>query len=99
MFRGIDYENLKEGDLITFYGVHVLRWEDDIRPYGIEPTIAFVQDDSLEKENRQLREALGNLSKETRKAHADRNNLTPGCAVCDAIKEAEQVLAATDPTE
>jgi len=58
LFRGIDYENLKEGDLIQFYGVHVLKWEDEIRPYGIEPRIAFVKDDSLEKENRLMREAL-----------------------------------------
>jgi len=61
MFRGIDYENLKEGDLIQFYGVHVLRWEDEIRPYGIEPRIAFVEDDTLEKENAKLKKALENI--------------------------------------
>ena len=46
--KAIDYENLSEGDLITWYGMHVLRWEDEIRPYGIDPTIAFVQDDTQE---------------------------------------------------
>jgi len=46
--KAIDYENLSEGDLVTWYGVHVLRWERDIRPYGIEPSIAFVQDDTQE---------------------------------------------------
>ena len=46
--KAINYENLQEGDLITWYGMHVLRWEDEIRPYGIEPSIAFVQDDTQE---------------------------------------------------
>ena len=56
--KAIDYDDLKEGDLITWYGVHVLSWEDNIRPLGIEPTIAFVQDDTLETENQRLRELL-----------------------------------------
>jgi hypothetical protein len=56
--KAIDYENLSDGDLITWYGVHVLQWESDIRPYGIEPTIAFVQDDSQEELIKQLLEAL-----------------------------------------
>ena len=59
--KAIDYDDLKEGDLITWYGMHVLRWEDDIRPLGIEPTIAFVQDDTLESENQRLRELLVEL--------------------------------------
>lgn len=45
MIKIIEYENLEEGDLVTWYGVHVLQWEREIRPYGIEPTVAFVQDD------------------------------------------------------
>jgi hypothetical protein len=59
--KAIDYENLSDGDLITWYGVHVLQWESDIRPYGIEPTIAFVQDDSQEELIKQLLEALEGL--------------------------------------
>ena len=56
--KAIDYENLSEGDLITWYGMHVLRWEDEIRPYGIEPSIAFVQDDTQEILIGELLEAL-----------------------------------------
>ena len=56
--KAIDYENLSEGDLITWYGMHVLRWEDEIRPYGIEPTIAFVQDNTQEILIGELLEAL-----------------------------------------
>ena len=59
--KAIDYDDLKEGDLMTWYGMHVLRWEDDIRPLGIEPTIAFVQDDTLESENQRLRELLAEI--------------------------------------
>jgi hypothetical protein len=58
MFRAIDYDNLKEGDLIQFYGVHVLKWERAIRPLGIEPTIAFVEDDTQEQQLAAMREAL-----------------------------------------
>ena len=57
--KAIDYDNLSEGDLVTWYGVHVLRWEDEImRPYGIFPTIAFVQDNTLEDQIAALLEAL-----------------------------------------
>ena len=56
--KAIDYENLSEGDLITWFGVHVLRWEDEIRPFGIEPTMAFVQDDTQEKQIAELLDAL-----------------------------------------
>jgi hypothetical protein len=56
--KAISYENLQEGDLITWYGVHVIRWEDEIRPYGIEPTIAFVKDDTQDGLIKQLLAAL-----------------------------------------
>ncbi|MHA2253522.1 MAG: hypothetical protein ACXAD7_24400 [Candidatus Kariarchaeaceae archaeon] len=62
--KAIDYENLKEGDLITWYGVHVLKWEDEISPYGIEPTMAFVQDDTQDELITQLLEALEAMHKE-----------------------------------
>ncbi len=63
MFKCISYENLKEGELIQFFGVHVFAWEDDIRPMGIEPTVAFVEDDTLEQENKRMRDALEEIVK------------------------------------
>ncbi|MHA2094593.1 MAG: hypothetical protein ACW98F_08190 [Candidatus Hodarchaeales archaeon] len=91
--KAIDYENLEEGDLITWYGVHVLKWEDEISPYGIEPTMAFVQDDTQDELITQLLKALKELCNEIRNAHVDSNHLVPGCAVCDALNEAEQAIA------
>lgn len=78
--KAIDYENLKEGDLVTWYGVHVLQWEREIRPYGIEPTIAFVQYDSVEEINTDLLEALkSSLGAESSKdCYADHHGYCQG---------------------
>jgi len=53
-YKGIDYENLKEGDLIQFYGVHVLTWIREISPIGIEPTIAFIESEQVKALREQL---------------------------------------------
>ncbi len=78
MFKCISYENLEEGELIQFFGVHVFAWEDDIRPMGIEPTVAFVEDDTMEKQNAALvtaledaRSWLENISKPNQRQYQD----------------------------
>ncbi len=58
LFRGIDFENLEDGEYIQFFGVHMLSWGDIERATGIKPTIAFIEDDTLEKENAAMVEAL-----------------------------------------
>ena len=77
--KAIDYENLSEGDLITWYGMHVLRWEDEIRPYGIEPSIAFVQDNTQD-------ELIAELLKALKALMDDRHNW-------EAWLDAENVIA------
>lgn len=42
LYRLIEYEDLKEGDLIQFFGVHVLKWERLMGP-NIRPDYAFVE--------------------------------------------------------
>lgn len=39
-FNAIPYDQLKEGDLVQFFGVHVLGWTREC--HG-EPTMAFIQ--------------------------------------------------------
>lgn len=58
LFRGIDYENLKDGEYIQFFGIHMLSWGDIERATGIKPTIAFIEDDTLEKQNANLIKGL-----------------------------------------
>lgn len=58
LFRGIDFENLEDGEYIQFFGVHMLSWGDIERATGIKPTIAFIEDDSLEKQIADLVAAL-----------------------------------------
>jgi NTP pyrophosphatase (non-canonical NTP hydrolase) len=38
-----NYEDLEDGELVTFFGVHVLRWD---RGWG-DPTVAITTEDSL----------------------------------------------------
>ena len=80
--KAIDYDDLKEGDLITWYGMHVLRWEDDIRPLGIEPTIAFVQDDTLESENQRLVDVADRRSALLKMHENDRISFGNRCPFC-----------------
>lgn len=58
LFRGIDFENLEDGEYIQFFGVHMLSWGDIERATGIKPTIAFIEDDTLEQQKAALVEAL-----------------------------------------
>ncbi len=63
LFRGIDFENLEDGELIQFFGVHMLRWGDIERATGIKPTIAFIEDDTLKQQNADLVAALEDTQK------------------------------------
>ena len=45
-YRLIPYDQLKEGDMIQFFGVHVLRWEREI--IHVQPDYAFVKDDKTD---------------------------------------------------
>ena len=62
LFRGINFENLKDGEYIQFFGVHMLSWGDIERATGIKPTIAFIEDDTLEKQNADLVTALEKIA-------------------------------------
>lgn len=44
-YKLIPYEQLEEGEMIQFFGVHVLRWEREFSPLGITPAYAFVEDE------------------------------------------------------
>ena len=57
LYRGIDFENLEDGEYIQFFGVHMLSWGDIERATGIKPTIAFIEDDTLENQKAMLLEA------------------------------------------
>ena len=91
--KAIDYENLSEGDLITWYGMHVLRWEDEIRPYGIEPSIAFVQDDTQEILIGELLDALKATFKILE--HNYGNGIVNGYwpTIAPVFKQAQQAIA------
>ena len=58
LFRGIDFENLEDSEYIQFFGVHMLSWGDIERATGIKPTIAFIEDDTLVKQNADLVKGL-----------------------------------------
>ena len=58
LFRAIDFENLKDGEYIQFFGVHMLSWGNIERATGIKPTIAFIEDDTQEKKITDLLIAL-----------------------------------------
>ena len=96
LFRGIDFENLEDGEYIQFFGVHMLSWGDIERATGIKPTIAFIEDDTLEKQIADLVAALDELLK-SQKALMQNNNLDNLAEdmfrVTNAVVKAEQALA------
>lgn len=58
------------------------------------PSAKFFEDviGKLEKENARLRKALENLERRVSKLHMDSHHFVLGCAVCDAIKIAREIL-------